>query len=238
MSMLTDHLYPVTVSLSLHWVCSHSFMFSLCSLTVCVLSVCPLSVLSQFMFRLYSVTVSLFTECAHSHLSSVYAHWQFTLSVCSLTNHISGVMVSMLVSSAVNRGFKSWSGQTKDYKIGICFFSTKQAAIKRKSKDRLARNRDNVFVWGDISIHRLLFQCASTIKIQLIVLVWYKADLIITISLKNCWVGIKQQSLSQFMLTDSLCSVSLFTECAHSHFMLSLCSLIVTILLLRWMYSL
>jgi hypothetical protein len=36
-------------------------------------------------------------------------------------------MVSMLTSSssAVDRGFEPWSGQTKDYKIGICCFSAK-----------------------------------------------------------------------------------------------------------------
>jgi hypothetical protein len=35
-------------------------------------------------------------------------------------------------------------GQTKDYEIGICYFSAKQAALRRKSKDWLAQNRDNV----------------------------------------------------------------------------------------------
>jgi hypothetical protein len=40
-----------------------------------------------------------------------------------------------------------------------------------------------VLEWGDMSICRLLFEWASTIKIQLSVLVYYKADLII-ISLK------------------------------------------------------
>jgi hypothetical protein len=33
---------------------------------------------------------------------------------------IGGVMVSVLASSAVDREFKHWSGQIKDYKIGIC----------------------------------------------------------------------------------------------------------------------
>ena len=42
-------------------------------------------------------------------------------------------MVSVLASSAVDRGFGS--GQTKDYNIGICFFSTKHAVLRRKSKD-------------------------------------------------------------------------------------------------------
>ena len=92
-------------------------------------------------------------------------------------------MVSVLALSAVDRGFESQSGQTKDYKIGICCFSTKHAALKRKSKDWLAWNEDNVSEWGYMSICRLLFQWASTIKIQLNVLVLYKAKFVI-ISLK------------------------------------------------------
>ena len=35
-----------------------------------------------------------------------------------------------------------------DYKIGICCFSTKHAALRRKSKDWLARNQVNVSEWG------------------------------------------------------------------------------------------
>jgi hypothetical protein len=57
---------------------------------------------------------------------------------------ISGVLVCMLVSSAVDRGFKPRSGLTKDYKIGICCFSAKHAVLWRKSKDGLAQNQDNV----------------------------------------------------------------------------------------------
>ena len=68
-----------------------------------------------------------------------------------------GVMVSMLASSAVDRGFKPRSGQTKDGKIGICYFSAKHAALRSKSKDWLAQNQDNVSEWGVISIRRLLF---------------------------------------------------------------------------------
>jgi hypothetical protein len=75
-------------------------------------------------------------------------------------------MVSVLDLSAVDRGLKPRSDQTKDYKIGICCFSGKHAALRRKSK-----NQDNVSERGDMSIRRLLFQWASTIKIQLSVLV-------------------------------------------------------------------
>ena len=67
-------------------------------------------------------------------------------------------MASMLVSSVVDRGFEPLSGQTKDYKIGICCFSAKYVALRRKTKDWLARNQENVSEWGDMSIHGLLFQ--------------------------------------------------------------------------------
>ena len=63
---------------------------------------------------------------------------------------IGGVMVSVLALSAVDRGFEPWSGQTKDYKIGICCFSAKYAALRRKSKDWLAQNQDNVSEWGTV----------------------------------------------------------------------------------------
>ena len=80
-------------------------------------------------------------------------------------------MVSMLTLSAVYCGFEPWLDQTKDYKIDICSLSFKYKALSRKSKDWLARNQNNVSEWGDMSIHGLLFQWASTIKIQLSVLV-------------------------------------------------------------------
>ena len=46
-------------------------------------------------------------------------------------NCIDAVMVSM-----------PRSGKTKDYNIGICSFSAKQAALRRKRKVWLARNQD------------------------------------------------------------------------------------------------
>jgi hypothetical protein len=73
-------------------------------------------------------------------------------------NRIGGVMVSVLASSSVDRGFKPRSGQTKDHKIGMCCFSAKHAALKIKSKDWLAQNQNNLPEWSDMSIHRVLFQ--------------------------------------------------------------------------------
>ena len=43
-------------------------------------------------------------------------------------------MVSVLASSAVDGVFEPWSDQNKDYEIGICCFSAKHAALRRKSK--------------------------------------------------------------------------------------------------------
>ena len=71
-------------------------------------------------------------------------------STCiSSYNRIGGVMVNMLASSAVHRGFETRSGQTKDYKIGICCFS---------AKDRLVQNQNNVSEWSNMSTSGLLFQ--------------------------------------------------------------------------------
>jgi hypothetical protein len=59
-------------------------------------------------------------------------------------------MISMLASSGVDHRFEPRSSHTKDYKIGICCFSTKHAALRRKSKDWLARNQNNVYEWSDM----------------------------------------------------------------------------------------
>jgi hypothetical protein len=80
-------------------------------------------------------------------------------------------MVSVLASSAVDRGFKPRSGQTKKYKTGICCFFAKHTALRRKSKDWLGRIQNYVSEWSDMSTGGLLFQWASTIRIQLSVLV-------------------------------------------------------------------
>jgi len=43
--------------------------------------------------------------------------------------------------------------------------------LGEKAKTGLAQNQDNVSEWGDKSIHGLLFQWVSTIKIKLSMLV-------------------------------------------------------------------
>jgi hypothetical protein len=53
----------------------------------------------------------------------------------SHSNRNGDEMVSVLASSAVDREFEPRSGQTKENKIGICYFSATHAALKRKRKD-------------------------------------------------------------------------------------------------------
>ena len=48
------------------------------------------------------------------------------------------------------------------FKIGICCFSDKYSTLRRKSKDWLTRNQNNVSEWSDMSIRGLLSQRAST----------------------------------------------------------------------------
>ena len=64
-------------------------------------------------------------------------------------------MVSLLVLSSVDHGFDPRSGQTKDFEIGICCFSAKHTAVRRTSKDWLARNQDNVSEWDAMSVRGL-----------------------------------------------------------------------------------
>ena len=45
---------------------------------------------------------------------------------------ICGVMVSVLDSSAVDHRFEPRSGQNKDFKISICYYSAKYTAIMSK----------------------------------------------------------------------------------------------------------
>jgi hypothetical protein len=92
---------------------------------------------------------------------------QLALLKCmfSLTNHrISDVIVSVVVSRAVDRWIKHRSGQSKDYKIGMFFFSSKHKSLRRTTKEWLGREQDNVPELSDMSILGLLFQCAGAKK--------------------------------------------------------------------------
>ena len=56
------------------------------------------------------------------------------LSNLLLLYPIGGVMISVLASIAVDRGLELLSGKTKDFKISICCFSAKHAALGERAK--------------------------------------------------------------------------------------------------------
>jgi hypothetical protein len=86
-------------------------------------------------------------------------------------NRIGSEMVSVLPSNVVDRGLEPRSGRTKCYKIGLCCFSAKQEALRRKNKLRLVGSESGKYVrMDDMSIRVLLFQWTTNIKIQLGVL--------------------------------------------------------------------
>jgi hypothetical protein len=102
---------------------------------------------------------------------------------------IGGVMVCVLTTNSVDHGFMPRSGQTKDYKNGICCFAAKNAALISKSKDWFAQNQDNVSRWCDISTCTSELLWASTIIIQL------------------CWSSTKQISSSSHWLCHVLAMI-------------------------------
>ena len=80
------------------------------------------------------------------------------------TNHIGGVIASVIASITTHRGYELRLDQTKDYTIGLFCFSAKHAVFRSKSQEWLAQNQDNVSEWNYINTHELLFQWASTIN--------------------------------------------------------------------------
>jgi hypothetical protein len=106
------------------------------------------------------------TQHLFSYIMARTSYFSMRWKISKPDNHIDSVMMSVLTSSVVDRGFEPRSGQPKNYEIGICCFSAKHTSLRRKSKDWLASNQDNVFKRSEMSIRGLLFQWASTMKIQ------------------------------------------------------------------------
>ena len=92
------------------------------------------------------------SDISDAHLINLFVNEKYS----TYLNRIGGVMVSVLASSVVDRGFESRSSETKDYKISICCFSAKHVALRRKSKDSLAWNQNNASEWSDMSIRVLV----------------------------------------------------------------------------------
>jgi hypothetical protein len=104
------------------------------------------------------------------YVDNICIRWE-TDQKCSPKTLTGSVIVSVLASSALDRGFESRLGQTKDYQLVFVAYNAKHAELRRKSKDWLARNQDNMSEWSDMYIRGLLFPLVNTIKKNLSVLV-------------------------------------------------------------------
>jgi len=71
---------------------------------------------------------------------------------------IGDVLVSVLTCSEVHRGFELCRVKPMNIQLVCVAFSALHAAFKRKNKDCLVRNQDNVSDWSDVSTSGLLFQ--------------------------------------------------------------------------------
>ena len=64
-----------------------------------------------------------------------------------IVNRIAGVIVSVLASNTIDRGFESRSGQTNDYKIGINLHLTPECCLKE-----LALWKSNKTCWSSTTL--------------------------------------------------------------------------------------
>ena len=103
----------------------------------------PLYCLSFFDIRLLTPLVS---SNSSSYNINYLHNWKILVIFLSL------FLWHAFFMTVVDRGFAPRTGQTKDYKIGICCFSSKHAALRRRGKEWLARNQDIMSEWSDISI--------------------------------------------------------------------------------------
>ena len=77
-----------------------------------------------------------------SHIVFLHPFLGYVNMLLTLTSSV----FSVLTSSVVDRAIGHRSGQTKYYKIGIWCFSAKHAALRRTSKDWLARNQKTMAI--------------------------------------------------------------------------------------------
>jgi hypothetical protein len=98
-----------------------------------------------------------------------------------LINRTGGLMVSVLSSNVVDRGFEFRSGQIKDYKIDMCSNSAKHKSLMRKRTKYLS-SISTLFCQGNKStkmyITSVIFKL-SEIKYPLLPphsIIWYKTS--------------------------------------------------------------
>ena len=91
------------------------------------------SKLKELHNELLEINSNLLMSNSHTHMESMAGKKVFSVHSLYNKSRFGGVMVSMLVWSAVDHGFEPRSGHSKDYKIDICCFSAQHTALRRKN---------------------------------------------------------------------------------------------------------
>ena len=117
--------------------------------------VCPTNYGFRLSFVAYLTVVHVHVEY---QLQDGYSFYVTKANTSNLVNRILGIKINVLVSGAVDHGFELRSRQFKDYEIGICCFSAKNAALRKRSNEWLTCIQDNMSKWCDMSILGLLFR--------------------------------------------------------------------------------
>ena len=102
------------------YTCSHRYTYNFSLILIIFIIVNNRKVLEGINVRL-NVEITLEKSPTMEETQQEYKLYHI------FVNRIGGVIVSVFAYSAVNHGFKPRSGQTKDYKLGIGYFSAKQA---------------------------------------------------------------------------------------------------------------
>jgi hypothetical protein len=133
----------------------------------------------------YAVTFTVMEMLAQRKKSKRWHDWSINtnslpLVICgngnrtikkhNVSKHIKHLMHKTFIETHTHTHIHTHT-HTHTYKMCICWFSANHAALRRENTDWLARNQDIVSEWGDVSIHGLLPRWASTMQIQISVLV-------------------------------------------------------------------
>ena len=93
--------------------------------------------------------ISIYHKVLNKDMPDAYA-LVYNTSIFFSYYHIGDVMVNVLASSVVDRGFEPRSNQIKDHRIGMCGFSAKHTALRDESVEESENFNHRFFVCESI----------------------------------------------------------------------------------------
>jgi hypothetical protein len=114
------------------YVINFNFKFSLCLSELLISVLIPPN--AQLFYRYIKLLKIWYRNNYYyiSRLNRICSHF------ISVNNRNGDALISVFVSSVVNRGFEPWSDQTKEYNICICCFSGKHTVqMSKRVRTRL-----------------------------------------------------------------------------------------------------